>query len=49
MTTPISVNNDLFDINLIDLNQQKVSLDSYKGKKLTRNYLQMMITSNFYL
>ena len=34
MTTPISVNNDLFDINLIDLNQQKVSLDSYKGKKL---------------
>lgn len=34
MTTPISVNNDLFDINLIDLNQQKVSLNSYKGKKL---------------
>ena len=34
MTTPISVNNDLFDINLIDLNQQKVSLDNYKGKKL---------------
>lgn len=34
MTTPISVNNVLFDINLIDLNQQKVSLNSYKGKKL---------------
>ncbi len=34
MTTPISVNNDLFDINLIDLNQQKVSLNNYKGKKL---------------
>ena len=34
MTTPISVNNVLFDINLIDLNQQKVSLNNYKGKKL---------------
>ncbi len=34
MTTPISVNNDLFDLSLIDLNQQKVYLNSYKGKKL---------------
>ena len=34
MTKLISVNNDLFDISLIDLNQQKVYLNSYKGKKL---------------
>ena len=34
MPTQISVNNDLFDLSLIDLNQQKVYLNSYKGKKL---------------
>ena len=34
MTTLISVNNDLFDISLTDLDQKKVSLNTYKGKKL---------------
>ncbi len=34
MTTPITVNKDLFDITLTDFNQQKVSLDIYRDKKL---------------
>tara|TARA_Y100000814_G_scaffold260604_1_gene211397 strand:+ start:614 stop:754 length:141 start_codon:yes stop_codon:yes gene_type:complete len=34
MTTPITVNKDLFDITLTDFNQEQVSLDVYRGKKL---------------